>query len=105
LAEKVYIITETFPRREFDGLAAQMRRAAVSVPSNMAEGAGRVGPAEYRHHLSIALGALAQLRTQVELPRRFQYLTDEQASDLDNDVTRVESMTWRLHRSLGAPPR
>lgn len=105
LAEKVYRATEGFPKKEVYGLADQMRRAATSVPSNIAEGAGRLGPIEFRHSLSIALGSLAELRTQVELSRRFGYFTDDQAEDLDNDITRVESMTWRLHQSLGARTR
>jgi four helix bundle protein len=103
LAEKAYRVTAGFPKQEAYGLTDQMRRAAVSVPSNIAEGAGRLGPTEYRHFLSIALGSLAELRTQAELSRRFRYLTDEQAQDLDRDITRVESMTWKLHRSLGQP--
>ena len=105
LAEKVYTASEGFPKKEVYGLADQMRRAAVSVPSNIAEGAGRLGATEFRHSLSIALGSLAELRTQVELARRFRYFTDDQAGDLDADITRVESMTWRLHQSLGARTR
>ncbi len=105
LAEKVYRFTDEFTKHERYGLADQRRRAAVSVPSNIAEGAGRLGPIEFRHSLSTALGSLAELRTQVELSRRFRYFTDEQAADLDNDITRVESMAWRLHQSLGARTR
>lgn len=62
LAEKVYRGTEDFSKKEVYGLTDQMSRAAVSVPSNIAEGAGRVGSIEYRHFLSIARGSLAELR-------------------------------------------
>ena len=86
LAEKVYRLVETFPKFESYGLADQMRRAAVSIPSNIAEGAGRLGPVEYRHSLSIALGSLAELRTQVELSRRFGYVADETARDVDTTL-------------------
>jgi four helix bundle protein len=67
LVTAVYQLTRTFPREELYSLTSQMRRAAVSVPSNMAEGHTRESSKEYLHHLSIAQASLAELQTQLEI--------------------------------------
>ena len=75
LAETVYRVTDHFPAQERYGLASQMQRAAVSVPSNIAEGAGRATVAEFLHFLHAARGSLAELDTQIEIAWRREYLT------------------------------
>jgi len=67
LAKVIYQLTAGFPTEERYGLAQQMRRAAVSIPSNIAEGAGRNGAKEYLHFIGIARGSLAELETQLQL--------------------------------------
>jgi len=67
LAKSVYQMTAAFPAEERYGLAQQMRRAAVSIPSNIAEGAGRNGAKEYVHFIGISRGSLAELETQMQL--------------------------------------
>ena len=67
LAEIVCRFTKEFPREEIFGLASQMRRSAVSIPSNIAEGHGRLGAREYRNFLSIARGSNCELQTQLEI--------------------------------------
>lgn len=72
LVETVYRLTAQFPKSELFGLTAQMRRAAVSIPSNIAEGQARSSSKEFLHFLSYALGSLAELETQLELACRLQ---------------------------------
>jgi four helix bundle protein len=69
MAVAVYRLTQDFPREEIYGLTSQMRRAAVSVPSNIAEGHGRLGRNEYRQFLGVARGSNFELQTQIELAR------------------------------------
>jgi four helix bundle protein len=69
MAVEVYRLTEGFPREEIYGLTSQMRRAAVSIPSNIAEGHGRLGPNEYRQFLGVARGSNFELETQLEIAR------------------------------------
>jgi four helix bundle protein len=73
LAEKIYECTGSFPKSELFGLTSQMRRAAVSVPSNIAEGRTRSSTKEFLQFISIARGSLAELVTQLELAKRLGY--------------------------------
>jgi four helix bundle protein len=82
LVEEIYKMTRNFPKDEIYGLTSQLRRAAVSIPSNLAEGHGRRGSREFVYHLSIALGSLSEVETQVEIARRLGYINEDQQSDL-----------------------
>ena len=79
LVEQIYRLTQSFPREEQYGLTSQMRRAAVSVPSNIAEGHARESSKEYLNHLSIVQGSLAELQTQIEIAARLDFVTTEAA--------------------------
>jgi four helix bundle protein len=92
LANTVYRLTQQFPREETYGLAAQMRRSAVSIPSNIAEGYGRLGPKEYRQFLSLARGSNFELQTQFEIARSLGYGDSkllERAEALSHEVGKM----------------
>ena len=99
LATAVYKITANFPREEKYALVDQLRRAAVSVPSNIAEGHSRNTANDFKIFLSIALGSLAEIETQLELARRFGYVTDTDLQPILALSTEVSKMTWSLQRN------
>jgi four helix bundle protein len=76
LVTQVYLVTRSFPREELYGLTSQVRRSAVSVPSNIAEGQARFTPGEFRQFLGIARGSLAELETQLIIAENLGYLTE-----------------------------
>lgn len=82
LAKGVYRATRSFPVEERFGLVNQMRRAAVSIPSNLAEGHTRTGANEFRRFISIAMGSAAELETQVTLSYELEYLNEQTKGDL-----------------------
>jgi four helix bundle protein len=100
LASEVYELTAIFPVEERYGLVAQMRRAAVSIPSNIAEGAARHGAAEFRNFLNIAQGSLSELDTQLELVRALGFVRQVDLSSLNDLMTRVDKMLTMLIRKL-----
>jgi four helix bundle protein len=96
LVEEVYRLTVNFPASERFGLSAQTREAAVSIPSNIAEGHNRDHLGDYLRFLSIAQGSLAELETQLELAYRLKYLT---RTDLESGVEKRDLLGKKL-RSL-----
>jgi four helix bundle protein len=99
LAEHVYSTSEKMPRDEAFGLRLQLRRAAVSIPSNIAEGKAISGRA-YLRHLRIALGSEAELQTQIELAARLKMLTESDANSLLSEASEVGRMLMGLLKSL-----
>jgi len=81
LVELVYELTRSFPREELFGLATSLRRAAVSIPSKIADGHERDNTREFIHFLSVARGSLAEAETQMEVARRLGYVNDQQLAD------------------------
>lgn len=82
LVSAVYVITKAFPRDEIYGLTSQLRRAAVSIPSNIAEGQGRATRGEFRQFLCHARGSLYEVQTQIHIARRPGYMEDESATEI-----------------------
>ena len=100
LAELCYEETASFPSRETYGLTSQIRRASVSIPSNIAEGHSRRTLQAYLNHLSIALGSQSELETQIELSCRLKLLSEKSANDILRVAEQVGRMLHALMRSL-----
>ncbi len=100
LVESIYIITAKLPTNEQFGLISQMRRAAVSIPSNIAEGYGRQATGEYRHHLSFSRGSLLELETQLLLCRRLNYLQKDEADSVLDEIAEIGKMLGSLISKL-----
>jgi four helix bundle protein len=100
LAVLIYRLSEAFPRSEIYGLSSQMRRAGVSVPSNIAEGYGRGSRKEYLQFLFIAQGSLKELETQTILAQRMNYATAAQGDRILSESEVVGKMLGSLIRSL-----
>ncbi len=100
LVVRIYEITKMLPRAEFYGLTDQIRRAAVSIPSNIAEGQQRQSSKEFLNFLSIAKGSLGELKTQLIICDRLGYLDKEQMEPLFNDCDVIGRMLNALMRSI-----
>ena len=98
LVGKIYSFTRSFPKEEIYGLTSQIRRAAVSIPSNIAEGAGRSGHREFVQFLSIARGSLSELETQLLIAADLGYMdTKHRAFEI---LERVSRLMTGLHKKL-----
>jgi four helix bundle protein len=105
LVEGVYNSTTCFPKEEVYGLTQQIRRSAVSIPSNIAEGQGRRSTGEFLHHLSIAHGSLRELETQVLIASRLKLLKDDRREELMKMCAEVGRLINGLYNSLDPVPR
>ncbi len=100
LAIGVYRATAEFPKDEIFGLRMQMRRAAVSVPCNLAEGAGRSTSKDYRHFVLQARGSLLELETQIVISERLEFIDAQTATALKNATAEIGKMLNGLLRYL-----
>lgn len=100
MVERIYQITENFPRSEGYGLVSQMRRAAVSVPCNIAEGFRRKHAGEYRQFINVALGSCGELETQLEIAQRLGWVPGPQYEELVNEVNELCRMMHTLSKKL-----
>lgn len=94
LADIIYTLTASFPKTEIYGLSSQMQRAAVSVPSNIAEGSGKGSDRDFARFVSISLGSLFELETQIEIAYRRGYISTENYYALR---PRIESLQKRIY--------
>lgn len=99
LAEGIYKITKNFPKEEIYGLTSQMRRCAVSIPSNIAEGSTR-GNKEFRRFLNISSGSLAELKTQIIIAYKINILSNELQQPLLQEIETIGKMVNGLKRSI-----
>ena len=100
LTAAIYKATVNFPKHELYGLSQQMRRAAVSVPRNIAEGKGHYSDREFLHFLFHARGSLQEVQTQIAIAKELQYLSGEQAKSLEGMAERVGRSLTGLVNSL-----
>lgn len=100
LVAEVYRLTQLFPKHEIYGLASQIQRAAVSIPSNIAEGHAREHIKEYLHHLSMAQASLAELETQLEIAARLDYISLDQLSHNLTSIASLGKQLYALRNSL-----
>jgi four helix bundle protein len=101
LAVEVYKIVDAFfPKEEKYGLSSQVKKSAVSVPSNISEGAGRATNNQFRYFLEIAMGSNNELQTQLELARRFNYITQETTDKILDEAIQVYKMTLAFYNTL-----
>ena len=100
LVEKVYLLTRSVPKQETYGLTSQLQRAAVSIPSNIAEGHTREHLKEYLHHLSMAQASLAELETQLEIALRLKYLTAGQLQEFRDNSSSLGKQMYSLRNAL-----
>ena len=98
--ELVYQATKAFPKEELYGLTSQLRRAAVSIPSNIAEGQGRTSPKEFIHFLSIAHGSLREAETQIMIAQRLGYIQPDQVTPMLNLASEIGKMINGLTATL-----
>jgi four helix bundle protein len=96
----IYKLTEGFAKTEVYGLTSQMRRASVSVSSNIAEGAARQTKKEFINFLHIAQGSLSELDTQLVIARRLEYLSVEDFESIENHIETISKMITGLIKSL-----
>ncbi len=98
--KEIYKLSNNFPDREIFGLTSQMRRAAVSIPSNIAEGAARNGKTEFIRFLYISLGSLAETETQLIIANELNYLSNETYNEISDELIIIRKMLLSLIKSL-----
>ncbi|MDX2121452.1 MAG: four helix bundle protein [Gemmatimonadota bacterium] len=101
LVVQVYRLTEGWPAQERFGLVSQIRRAAVSIPTNIAEGSAKRGGREFRRFLDISLGSLAELTYLLRLSKDLGYLPPDSHAEVEELRNRAGIVTWRLYQVVG----
>src|SRR5580658_9656147 len=100
LVESIYVITQSFPKQEIYGLTSQMRRAAVSIPANIAEGHSREHTKEFRNFLSMAQGSISELETELEIATRLGYEPTQQFNGLMVQIAGLAKQVRALREVL-----
>ncbi|MEM8523421.1 MAG: four helix bundle protein [Bacteroidota bacterium] len=101
LVKEIYVLTRKFPNDERFGLTNQLRRASVSVPSNIAEGCGRGTDKQLIHFLNIAIGSLCEIETQLMLSFDLGFIEEKELKILISEVYQIQKMGYNLKKKLG----
>lgn len=99
-AVKIYAITRNFPNEEKFNLTSQMQKAATSIPSNIAEGAGRDTNLSFKHFLTISIGSAHELETQMIISKQLEYINEDSFGLLIGELNGIQKMLYALHSSL-----
>lgn len=100
IVSDIYITTKKFPKEELYSLTSQIRRSAISIPSNIAEGFRRYHNKEYKQFLYIALGSCAELETQIAIAKNLKYITEDKETELIEKLDHLCRMTSNLIKKL-----
>lgn len=96
----VYDLTRKFPRSEQYGLVSQIRRSAVSIPSNIAEGSGKNSNVDFNRFLSIAFGSCNELETQICISSKLNFITNKEYKSIEIEINEIQNMLYGLQKSL-----
>lgn len=100
LVNRIYLDTKFFPKDEMYGLTSQIRRSAVSVPSNIAEGCGRKTNRDFNNFLGIALGSAFELETQLIIAKNLNYLEERNFTEFETELKHIQNMIIKLQSTL-----
>lgn len=100
LSVEIYEITKQFPKEELFGLTSQMRRSAISIPSNIGEGSCRDNPGEFRHFLGMASGSAGELNTQIQISAKLKLMTEMEQKDLKQKIDSIQKRNYNLQLKL-----
>ncbi|MCR4965696.1 MAG: four helix bundle protein [Bacteroidales bacterium] len=101
MVANVYKLTQDLPKEELFALTSQIRRAAISVPSNIAEGYGRQSKKEYLHFLSVANGSVCEIETQLLLCAKIGYLSEESIKETLQTLSEIGKMIFSIRQKIG----
>mgnify|MGYP000054804434 CR=1 FL=1 len=100
LAYKIYKATRNFPKEEIYGITSQVRRAALSIPTNIVEGYSRKGDKELAHFVNISLGSLGEVKYLVYFSHRLEYFQDAEYKELQNGYDVLGKMLWKFYDAI-----
>ena len=100
LVKNIYNLTRKFPKEEMFVLTQQLRRAAISIPSNIAEGAGRNSNAQFKNFLQISIGSCYEVETQLIISKELEYISEEELETISKELDSIMKMNHNLQKTL-----
>ena len=100
LAYRVYILTRNFPKEEIYGITSQLRRAALSVPTNLVEGYSRKGDKQLAHFVNISLGSMAETKYLLHFAHKLKYLQDKEYEEINAEYEVLGKKLWRFYEKV-----
>lgn len=100
MTKKIYLITKTFPKEEIYGLTDQLKRSSISISSNISEGYGRNSRADYKRFLSIALGSVYELQTQLVISKELNFIRESDFIELVSLSVEIDRMLYAMLKKL-----